>query len=129
MSQSTTATQAEFVAEEFETSITTETTEQLAREIEEIVRSLRRAINDDDLIEELLRAGVREVRCVGRPVLKFDLESIRRDLNKATIEKMTVPDLLVFSAVRRRYLNSEHAVDHNFEVNPCPISSCNRPRH
>jgi hypothetical protein len=69
MSQSTTPTQREFVAEEFETSVTEETTTQLAREIEEIVRSLRRAIGDDDLIEELLRNPsriLREADSVGR---------------------------------------------------------------
>ncbi|KYH24015.1 N-6 DNA methylase [Halalkalicoccus paucihalophilus] len=62
MSQSATPTQREFVAEEFETSVTEETTTQLAREIEEIVRSLRRAIGDDDLIEELLRNRSRVLR-------------------------------------------------------------------
>ena len=55
LSQSATPTQTEFLAEEFETSVTEETTTQLTGEIEEIVRSLRRAIEDDDLIEELLR--------------------------------------------------------------------------
>ncbi len=50
MSQSATPTQSEFVAEEFDTSVTEETTTQLAQEIEAIVRSLRRAIDDDDLI-------------------------------------------------------------------------------
>lgn len=50
-----TPTQREFVTEEFKTSITKETTTQLASEIEEIVRSLRRVIDDDDLTEELLR--------------------------------------------------------------------------
>ena len=54
MSQFATPTQREFVAEEFETSVTEETTTQLAQEIEEIVRSLRRAIDDDDVIEDLL---------------------------------------------------------------------------
>lgn len=47
MSQSTTAAQTGFVAEEFETSVAEETTTQLAHEIEEIVRSLRTAMTDD----------------------------------------------------------------------------------
>ena len=62
MSQSATPTQSEFVAEEFETSVTEETTTQLAQEIEEIVRSLRRAIDNDDLIEDLLRNPSRVLR-------------------------------------------------------------------
>jgi hypothetical protein len=62
MSQSATPTQSEFVAEEFETSVTEETTTQLAQKIEEIVRSLRRAIDDDDVIEELLRNSSRVLR-------------------------------------------------------------------
>ena len=55
MSQSTTPTQSEFVAEEFDTSVTEETTTQLAQEIEAIVCSLRRAIDGDDVIEDPLR--------------------------------------------------------------------------
>lgn len=55
MSQSATPTQSEFVAEEFETSVTEKTTTQLAKEIEAIVPLLRQAVNDDDLIEEVLR--------------------------------------------------------------------------
>lgn len=62
MSQSATPTQSEFVAEEFDTSVTEETTTQLAQEIEAIVRSLRRAIDDDDLIEDLLRNPSRVLR-------------------------------------------------------------------
>lgn len=55
LSQSATPTQTGFIAEEFEISVTEETTTQLTGEIEEIARSLRRAIEDNDLIEELLR--------------------------------------------------------------------------
>lgn len=62
MSQSATPTQSEFAAEEFDTSATEETTTQLAQEIEAIVRSLRRAMDDDDLIEELLRNPSRILR-------------------------------------------------------------------
>lgn len=54
MSSSTTASQTEFVAEESETGVTEEPSTRLAPATEEIVRSLRHAIDDDDLIEELL---------------------------------------------------------------------------
>ena len=62
MSQSTTPTQSEFVAEEFDTSVTEKTITELAQEIEDSVRSLWRAIDDDDLIEELLRNPSRVLR-------------------------------------------------------------------
>ena len=62
MSQSTTTTQAEFVSEGFETTVTDETTEQLATTIEDAVRSLRTALESDDLIEELLRNRSRVLR-------------------------------------------------------------------
>lgn len=62
MTRPTTATQTEFAAKEFETSVAKETTTQLAHEIEEIVRSLRTTIDDDDLIETLLRNRSRVLR-------------------------------------------------------------------
>lgn len=56
MSHSATPTRTEFVAEEFDTSVTEVTTTRFVQMIKDSVRSLRLAIDNDDLTEETLRS-------------------------------------------------------------------------
>lgn len=60
ISQSTPATQSEFLVEGFDTSVTEEIIE-FTQGIEEIICSLRRVIEDNDLIEELFREWLESV--------------------------------------------------------------------
>lgn len=57
MSSNTTSQPTEFVAEAFETSVSTEAENELIRLLDTTIRTLRKKVKDDDTLEKMLRAG------------------------------------------------------------------------